>query len=63
MDNASWLSLVSGGSSADAEGGIEILDVFWDFDDQPPMTQTVPPLLAFADLIATLPPVTSKPQS
>lgn len=40
----------------DAEGDIEILDAFWNFDDEPPMTQTVPPLLAYADLIATLDP-------
>lgn len=37
------------------EGDIEILDAFWDFDEQP-MTQTVPPLLAYADLLATLDP-------
>ncbi len=40
----------------DAAGDIEILDAFWDFDNEPPMTQTVPPLLAYADLIATLDP-------
>lgn len=40
----------------DAEGDIEILDAFWDFDDEQPMAQTVPPLLAYADLIATLDP-------
>lgn len=40
----------------DTEGDIEILDAFWDFDDEQPMTQTVPPLLAYADLIATLDP-------
>lgn len=40
----------------DAEGDIEILDAFWDFDDEQPMAQTVPPLLACADLIATLDP-------
>lgn len=40
----------------DAEGDIEILDAFWDFDDEQPMTETVPPLLAYADLIATLDP-------
>ncbi|MCB1917707.1 MAG: hypothetical protein KDG52_18590 [Rhodocyclaceae bacterium] len=37
------------------KGDIEILDAFWDFDEQP-MTQTVPPLLAYADLLATLDP-------
>ncbi len=40
----------------DAEGDIEILDAFWNFDDEQPTTQTVPPLLAYADLIATLDP-------
>lgn len=38
------------------EGDIEILDAFWDFDDVQPMAQTVPPLLAYADLLATLDP-------
>lgn len=38
------------------DGDIEILDAFWDFDDEQPMTATVPPLLAYADLIATLDP-------
>lgn len=37
------------------DGDIEILDAFWDFDEQP-MPNTVPPLLAYADLIATLDP-------
>ncbi len=40
----------------DPEGDIEILDAFWDFDDEPPMAQTVAPLLVYADLIATLDP-------
>lgn len=38
----------------DTEGDIEILDAFWNFDAQQPMPQTVPPLLAYADLLATL---------
>lgn len=38
------------------DGDIEILDAFWDFADEQPMTATVPPLLAYADLIATLDP-------
>jgi hypothetical protein len=38
------------------DGEIEILDAFWDFHDTQPMAQTVPPLLAYADLIATLDP-------
>jgi hypothetical protein len=40
----------------DANGDIEILDAFWDFDDAQPTPQTVPPLLAYADLMATLDP-------
>ncbi|MFA7290972.1 MAG: type IV toxin-antitoxin system AbiEi family antitoxin [Rhodocyclaceae bacterium] len=40
----------------DTQGDIEILDAFWDFDDERPMAQTVPPLLAYADLAATLDP-------
>ena len=40
----------------DPAGDIEILDAFWAFDDEQPMAQTVPPLLAYADLIATLDP-------
>jgi hypothetical protein len=41
---------------ADPQGDIEILDAFWDFEDERPMPETVPPLLAYADLIATLDP-------
>lgn len=41
---------------ADLQGDIEILDAFWDFADEKPMPETVPPLLAYADLIATLDP-------
>lgn len=41
---------------ADLQGDIEILDAFWDFEDEKPMPETVPPLLAYADLIATLDP-------
>lgn len=40
----------------DTGGDIEILDAFWVFDDEQAMIQTVPPLLACADLIATLDP-------
>ena len=40
----------------DVKGDIEILDAFWDFDDERPMLETVPPLLAYADLLATLDP-------
>lgn len=41
---------------ADLQGDIEILDAFWDFKDEKPMPETVQPLLAYADLIATLDP-------
>lgn len=41
---------------ADRHGDIEILDAFWDFADEQPMPETVPPLLVYADLIATLDP-------
>ncbi|OHC66475.1 MAG: hypothetical protein A2040_07110 [Rhodocyclales bacterium GWA2_65_19] len=41
---------------ADPQGDIEILDAFWDFEDEKPIPETVPPLLAYADLIATLDP-------
>lgn len=41
---------------ADPKGDIEILDAFWNFEDEKPMPETVPPLLAYADLIATLDP-------
>lgn len=41
---------------ADPQGDIEILDAFWDFQDEEPMPETVPPLLVYADLIATLDP-------
>lgn len=41
---------------ADLQGDIEILEAFWDFEDEKPMPETVPPLLVYADLIATLDP-------
>lgn len=41
---------------ADVRGDIEILDAFWDFENEKPMPETVQPLLAYADLIATLDP-------
>lgn len=39
---------------ADPQGDIEILDAFWHFEHEKPMPETVPPLLAYADLLATL---------
>lgn len=41
---------------ADLQGDIEILDAFWNFEDEKPMPETVHPLLVYADLIATLDP-------
>jgi hypothetical protein len=41
---------------ADLQGDIEILDAFWDFADEQELPETVPPLLVYADLIATLDP-------
>ena len=41
---------------ADPQGDIEILDAFWHFEDERALPETVPPLLAYADLIATLDP-------
>lgn len=38
------------------DGNIEVLDAFWAFDDDRAITTTVPPLLAYADLIATFDP-------
>jgi len=40
----------------DPQGDIEILDAFWDFEDEKPLPETVPPLLVYADLLATLDP-------
>ncbi len=40
----------------DPAGDVEILDAFWAFDDEPPIAHTVPPLLAYADLTATMDP-------
>lgn len=41
---------------ADPKGNIEILDAFWDFKDEKTMPETVPPLLIYADLMATMDP-------
>ena len=38
---------------ADRIGNVEILDVFWDFDTGPDHAGLVPPVLAYADLLAT----------
>lgn len=41
---------------ADPKGNIEILDAFWKFPPDENQTDVVPPILAYADLIATLDP-------
>ena len=41
---------------ADPQGDIEILDAFWDFGEKEQIPETVPPLLVYADLLATLDP-------
>jgi hypothetical protein len=41
---------------ADPEGTIEILDQFWNFALNPAMPDLVPPILIYADLVATLDP-------
>ncbi len=41
---------------ADPEGSIEILDAFWNLPDNPDHPDVVPPILAYADLVATLDP-------
>lgn len=41
---------------ADPQGDIEILDAFWDFAEDQPLPETVPPLLVYADLLITLDP-------
>ena len=41
---------------ADPMGDIEILDTFWNFEEDPAHPELVPPLLIYADLIATFDP-------
>ena len=41
---------------ADPQGTIEILDAFWNFQLEGPQPDLVPPLLVYADLMATLDP-------
>jgi hypothetical protein len=41
---------------ADPRGEIEVLDAFWNFEDEKDLPETVPPLLIYADLLATLDP-------
>jgi hypothetical protein len=41
---------------ADPNGDIEILDAFWNLPDTPDHPDVVPPILAYADMVATLDP-------
>lgn len=41
---------------ADPQGDIEVLDAFWDFADEVVTPETAPPILVYADLLATLNP-------
>jgi hypothetical protein len=41
---------------ADPDGEVEILDTFWNFPADPGQPELVPPLLVYADLLATLDP-------
>ncbi len=41
---------------ADPDGEVEILDTFWNFPADPGQPELVPPLLVYADLVATLDP-------
>lgn len=40
----------------DPDGEIEILEAFWNFKDEETLPETVPPLLIYADLLATMDP-------
>jgi len=41
---------------ADPDGEVEILDTFWNFPAETRQPDIVPPLLVYADLLATLDP-------
>jgi hypothetical protein len=41
---------------ADADGDVEVLDMFWDFPADPATPDLAPPILVYADLAATLDP-------
>jgi hypothetical protein len=41
---------------ADPKGEIEVLDAFWNFPADDTLSETVPPILVYADLLATLDP-------
>ncbi len=45
--------VAAGRMRADPTGNVEILDTFWNFDAETAFPDVVPPLLAYADLLAT----------
>jgi hypothetical protein len=38
---------------ANPAGNVEVLDAFWNFESDPQFPDVVPPVLAYADLLAT----------
>jgi len=54
--NALAKLIVANRLHADPKGDIEILDAFWEFPTDANQPEVVPPILAYADLIATLDP-------
>jgi hypothetical protein len=45
--------IAAGRMRADPTGNVEILDTFWNFDRDKEFPDVVPPILAYADLLAT----------
>jgi hypothetical protein len=45
--------IAAGRMRADPAGNVEILDAFWNFDSDKDFPDVVPPMLAYADLLAT----------
>jgi hypothetical protein len=45
--------IAAGRMRADPTGNVEILDAFWNFDPEEDFPDVVPPVLAYADLLAT----------
>ena len=43
----------AGRMRADPTGKVEILDAFWNFDPEKKFPDVVPPILVYADLLAT----------
>jgi hypothetical protein len=41
---------------ADPNGNVQILDAFWNLPDDPEHPDVAPPILVYADLVATLDP-------